>query len=57
VSLDYFGKKYQITDPVVTPKNIDKAYFRDVFTLITHLFSQVLLDPSKIPVQQTIRVN
>ena len=57
VSLDYFGKKYQITDPVVTPKDIDKAYFRDVFTLINHLFSQVLLDPSKIPVQQTIRVN
>jgi hypothetical protein len=50
VELDYSGKHYAITDLKDSSDN------RDVFVLLNYLFSQVALDPSKLPVQQLIQV-
>jgi hypothetical protein len=48
--VNFAGKTYSIRDEVGTNWN------RDVFILLGHLFAQISLDPSSLPVQQLIQV-
>lgn len=51
VDISYKGKKYEIGD--TSPTN---TWNREVFILLNHLFTQVAMDPNKLPVQQLIQV-
>jgi|GEM_PF-2555474 len=55
VTTSYDGKTFSITDSE-TPANLRPTFNREVFILINYLFTQVSLDPSKLPVQQIIQV-
>ncbi len=46
-TIDYFDKKYQITDPVLEPLDPSVSWNRDVFRLMVDLSSQVTVDISK----------
>jgi hypothetical protein len=45
--LDYSGRTYQITDPIVSPLDPASRWNRDVFRLLVALGSQVTVDISK----------
>ncbi|MDB6036399.1 MAG: hypothetical protein JWM99_240 [Verrucomicrobiales bacterium] len=51
VDITYKGKKYEIADNSQT-----NTWNRDIFILLNHLFTQVAIDPNKLPVQQLIQV-
>jgi hypothetical protein len=51
VDISYKGKKYEIGDSAST-----NTWNRDVFILLNQLFTQVAMDPNKLPVQQLIQV-
>jgi hypothetical protein len=52
--IDYAGSRYMISDFV--PNHTQKSYNRNVFMLLNFLFSQVAMDPSKLPTQQLIQL-
>ncbi len=52
--LEYAGRRYMISD--FAPGHPQRSYNRNVFMLLNFLFSQVAMDPSKIPVQQLIQL-
>lgn len=56
----YAGKTYQISDRTIEPTDGSTAepdcWNRDVFILLSHLYHQISLDPSKLPTQQLIQV-
>ncbi|MBU6399101.1 MAG: hypothetical protein KGS61_02175 [Verrucomicrobia bacterium] len=52
VAVTYMGKRYQIGDS--SPK---VTWNRDIFILLNHLFTQVSIDPDKLPVQQLIQLH
>lgn len=54
VEVKYLTKSYSIADEVVN--GIEETWNRDVFVMLTHLFTQVSIDPNKLPVQQLIQV-
>ena len=51
-SVNYRGKRYQIAD-----SSRAKTWNRDVFNLLSHLFTQISVDPDKLPVQQLIQIH
>jgi hypothetical protein len=54
VEIKYQAKTYAIADEVVN--GTEATWNRDVFVLLTHVFTQISLDPNKLPVQQLIQV-
>ncbi|MCP5425327.1 MAG: hypothetical protein H6970_09705 [Gammaproteobacteria bacterium] len=56
----YRGKVYSISDRDVdrpdTPWHESNIWNREVFILLTHLYTQISLDPKDLPVQQLIQV-
>jgi hypothetical protein len=69
IKLSYHGEAYRIGDVVENNLPIDLGKVlrtdcidsshsnRRVFTLITYLFTQIAIDPKKLPVQQLIQVH
>jgi hypothetical protein len=54
VGVKYLTKSYEIADEIVN--GTEETWNRDVFVLLTHVFTQISLDPNKLPVQQLIQV-
>lgn len=60
VEVKYRSKNYLIADLLAKdggkPGGELQSWNRDVFVLLTHVFTQISLDPNKLPVQQLIQI-